>query len=400
MITKATISHYKSINEAELIFRKINVIVGPNGSGKSNLLDAIYFLHDCAVDDIDTAVTKRHGIDSLRQWSRTRPYNINIALEFINEHGNGNYKVTISSNKGQYKIIEEIGAWTGPHPRFRVRPAPDNSPHFHTQFRRNEQGFVKVDTTLPDYNFDNIEEMQVEDLFLTTLGGRNFSFGFPHLSPIHDELASFSKYNIFPNTLRMPQIVSRETTLLEDGSNLSSVLKRINSVRRFSEIKEDIISSIKMMMPMVSDFQIKSAAGYFVPVLRVEEANGESHDFNLSQISDGTLRTLGLLAAFYQPAAPTKIGIEEPELMIHPGALPVLFEAMTSFIEKYSSRSRQVFITTHSPTFIDLFEPKDLIWCRLKSGSTECGHVKKRQLDIIKKQLFTAGELLLAEGFF
>ena len=31
---------------------------------------------------------------------------------------------------------------------------------------------------------------------------------------------------------------------------------------------------------------------------------------------------------------------------------------------------------------------------------TECGHVKKRQLDIIKQQLFTAGELILAEGLF
>jgi predicted ATPase len=117
---------------------------------------------------------------------------------------------------------------------------------------------------------------------------------------------------------------------------------------------------------MISEFQVRSAAGFHVPVLRVKELNGETHDFNLSQISDGTLRTLGLLAAFYQPNAPSKIGVEEPEQMIHPGALTVLYEAMNSFVSASARRKRQVFVTTHSPTLIDLFEPEDLIWARFQ----------------------------------
>lgn len=87
-----------------------------------------------------------------------------------------------------------------------------------------------------------------------------------------------------------------------------------------------------------------------MPVVRVEEPGGELHDFNLSQISDGTLRTLGLLTAFYQPAAPSKIGIEEPELMIHPGALQVIKDAMETYVTFDSSRRAQVFLTTHSPS--------------------------------------------------
>ncbi|WP_267361419.1 AAA family ATPase, partial [Methylobacterium sp. GC_Met_3] len=224
--------------------------------------------------------------------------------------------------------------------------------------------------------------------------------GYMPFKPIADEVTSFSKYNIYPNTLRQAQLVSKESTLLEDGSNLASVLKRINSGRRFSANKEDIIAALQAMMPIVSDFQVKSAAGFYVPVLRVQENSGELHDFNLSQISDGTLRTLGLLAAFYQPNAPNRIGVEEPEQMIHPGALTVLHEAITSFVTARTRRQRQVFVTTHSPTFIDLFDPEDLIWARFNKGVTECGHVKRRQLDVIKQQLFTAGELLLAEGFF
>lgn len=397
MITYASISHYKSISEAHLWFRPINIIVGPNGSGKSNIIDAVYFLHDCAADDIDTAVTKRHGIDSLRQWSRTRPYNIVLEVRFENSAGSGTYKVVISSAKGHYRIIEESGAWRGPHPRERYRA---DSERKYSSFSRNENGEINLLTAFEDISPERVQKVSQDDLFLTSLTGR-FAIGALSLfRPIADELASFSKYNIYPNTLRNPQLASRESALAEDGNNLSSVLKRINSNKRYVGIKEDILSSLRVIMPSVVDFQVRSAAGYYVPVLRVREPNNDLHDFNLSQISDGTLRSLGLLTAFYQPSAPTKIGVEEPEQMIHPGALSVIAEAINSFATSKQREKRQVFVTTHSPTLIDLFEPEDIIWAHFKNGVTECGHVKPRQLDIIKQQLFTAGELLIAEGLF
>ena len=108
MITKAHIQHYKSIADASLFFRPTNVIVGPNGSGKSNILDSLYFLHDCVTNDVDTAITIRHGIDSLRQWSRKRPYHIIIDLQFKNEEGSGTYRVVISSNKGNFRISRGV----------------------------------------------------------------------------------------------------------------------------------------------------------------------------------------------------------------------------------------------------------------------------------------------------
>lgn len=403
MLISASIAHYKSLQEANLRFGKRNIIVGPNGSGKSNILDALYFIHDCANSDIDTAVTKRHGIDSIRQWSRTRPFNINIDLSFSNEIGRGNYKVVISSSKGNYRIIEESGSWIGPSPRDRIyareRNPDDKEPKVHNSFfRRLETGAVEVSTTIKDPYPTRGLTLSEDDLFITALASRSSVSTHPQFRPLAEEIVSFSKYNIYPNTLREPQLVSRDNVLSENGSNLASILKTINSNKRYSLRKDDILSSIQILMPMVSDFQVRSAAGYYVPVLRVREQSGDVHDFNLSQISDGTLRTLGLLAAFYQPNAPSKIGVEEPEQMIHPGALSVFKEAVDSFVERSVRQERQVFITTHSPTLLDLFEPNEIIWARFRRGITECGHVGKRQMDIIKENLFSAGELLLAEG--
>lgn len=217
---------------------------------------------------------------------------------------------------------------------------------------------------------------------------------------IFNELSSFSRYSIYPNILRSPQVISRELTLEEDGSNLSSILKRMNTSKRYSPQRDNLVDSLQNVMANITDIQVKSAAGFYVPVIRVREHNNDVHDFNLSQISDGTLRTLGLLTAFYQPAAPNKIGIEEPELIIHPGALQVIKDAMDTFVIDKRQFERQIIITTYSPTLIDLFSPEDIVWAKINQGITECNHIRKRQLDIIKKQLFSAGELLLAEGLF
>jgi predicted ATPase len=399
MITYAQIHHYKSISEAELRLKSINVIVGPNGSGKSNILDALYFLHDCVTNDVDTAITRRHGIDSLRQWSRTRPYNITIELKFKNENGTGNYKTVISSNRGTFRILEEAGTWSGPSP-LRSAPRDKAARNIFSSFKRTENGDISYSSDAEEKIPEGIKKISPEELFLSYVGVRFAVSQAMYFKHVYNELSSFAKYNIYPNTLRNPQIISKESMLDEDGSNLSSVLKKMNTDKRTSSQKENLIESLRTIMSNIVDIHVRSAGGYYVPVIRVREDNNDIHDFNLSQISDGTLRTLGLLTAFYQPSAPQKVGIEEPELMIHPGALNTIREAMESFVVDKDRKNRQIFITTHSPTLIDLFEPEDIIWAKLVRGLTTCDHIRQRQLDVIKKQLFSAGELLIAEGLF
>jgi predicted ATPase len=396
MITSAQIQHYKSIAEASLSLRPINVVVGPNGSGKSNLMDALYFLHDCFVNDVDTAVNRRHGIDSIRQWSRRKPYNITLDLKFRNEAGEGGYKVIISSNRGTFRVLGETGWWRGPSPIH--RGSDRNVKHVYSSFRRSPRGDMSFSGDENDKMPIGLTRISPQELFMQYVGARFTPTPAIYFRHIYNELSSFAKYNIYPNVLRSPQIISKETMLNEEGSNLSSILKRLNNDKRYTRHKEDLIESLRTIMPNIASIEVKSAAGFYAPVIKVMENNNDIHEFNLSQISDGTLRTLGLLTAFYQPAAPNKIGIEEPELMIHPGALQPIKDAMHSFVSEERRKGRQIFITTHSPTFIDLFDPEDIVWARLQDGLTECDHIRKRQLDIIKRQLFSTGELLLAEG--
>jgi predicted ATPase len=391
VLTGAQIGNYRSIAELNLTFKQRNVIVGPNGSGKSNLIDCFNFIRDCAFEDLDSATTKRHGAESVRRWSKFRPFNLHVDLQFRSDRGFGHYKVVLSSSRGAFRVAEESASWST---RLTRTSRPTNE--FRTaSFARGENGKVSFEGAVPDDDYlEDKLTLANTDLFISLISGPAF---FPIASPFRglvNEIGSISTYAIYPNTMRQPQVVSKEDKLADDGSNLASILKRLNTNQR--RLKTRLIEALRVVMPMVDDIVVRSAGGYFVPVMMVREANNERHEFNMSQLSDGTLRMLGMLTAFYQVNAPRRIAIEEPEQMIHPGLLPVLKDAA----DDYASMGidRQYFMTTHSPNLLDRFDPEDIIWMSFDKGVSNATRIDSKKVQLIHDDLFSAGELLVSEG--
>ncbi|XXS86295.1 AAA family ATPase [Sorangium sp. So ce362] len=71
--------------------------------------------------------------------------------------------------------------------------------------------------------------------------------------------------------------------------------------------------------------------------------------------SDGTLKMLAYLTVLYDPEPWPLIGIEEPENFLHPRLLPELAEEC-----RVASEKSQLFVTTHSPFFVDALNPREL----------------------------------------
>ena len=211
------------------------------------------------------------------------------------------------------------------------------------------------------------------------------------------QISSSGAYSIYPNRIREPQPISTAEVLADDGSNLASIIRQMRSTTHRSK-REALTNAIRQVLPIVTEIRIESAGGFFVPVFRVNEFDGSPpHDLNMSQISDGTLRMLGMLTAFYQPNAPIRITVEEPEQMVHPGILPILVESSRDYLD-VSGGGRQTIFTTHSPTLLDMFSPENIIASYYEDGVSKFSPISSRQIGIIKRQLFSAGELLLAEG--
>ena len=124
-----------------------------------------------------------------------------------------------------------------------------------------------------------------------------------------------------------------------------------------------------------------------------DEGTGKELWFDLSQESDGTLRLLAILTALFQDPAPPLIGLEEPELAIHPGAMAVLADTM-----KEASLRGQVLVATHSPDLINLLPIESIRAVTAEDGSTRVGRVAEHQLKSVKDNLFLPGELHSMEG--
>ena len=161
--------------------------------------------------------------------------------------------------------------------------------------------------------------------------------------------------------------------------------------RFLPELKE----ALSVAVPGIRDIRVIQAGSYYVVELKHERDNevGKGLWFDLSHESDGTLRLLAILTALFQDPAPPLIGLEEPELAIHPGAMAVLADTM-----KEASLRGQVLVTTHSPDLINLLPIESIRAVTAEGGSTRVDKVAEHQLKSVKDNLFLPGELHSMEG--
>lgn len=377
MLTRLRVEHFKSIENIDLHLSNLSLFVGPNGSGKSNIIDAIRLVRDAVTFGLDRAVAERHGIDSIRQWSPSKPYHVTIEMHTENRLGEGFLSLTLASYRGNHSVHREEAEW-----RFRDDRRPSAG------YSRLPSG--KIDLWMGnDRQTERCTADQPEELFLRQIEARR-------LRALVQSISNFRAYSIFPNILRTPQKPSSERQLSSTGDNLTSIFRTLAKSKRANHqrARQEIIESLKRVMPTLENIRIQNIGGLMVPQFRVRERAERLHDFNVSQVSDGTLRVLGLLTALYQPNRPQVIAMEEPEQTVHPGVLSVLADSI-----KEVSAQTQILVTTHSPELLDKFDAPDAVMAvDSERGITHVGRISNDQREAVRDRLFTLGELMSIEG--
>lgn len=367
-VTRVILRNYKSIGYCDVRLGPLTYLVGVNGSGKSNFLDGLHLVRDALNGSLDNALNERGGLSEVRRRSSGHPNHFGIRVEFKLKTGRaGHYAFSIGALKDRgYEVQEEEcvvdGVGRGPH--FRI-----------------ERGTVRAtsETTFPAVTADRLALVAVS--------------GLAAFRPVFDALAAMGFYNLNPKVMRDLQKPQEGRLLKPNGENISSVVGHLERVA--PEQLRTIQEYLQTVVPMVHGVERKQVGPMETLQFRQDMA-GSKHPWHFlaQNMSDGTLRALGVLAALFQSNrdyAPTLVGVEEPETALHPAAAAALREALNR-----ASQSTQVIVTSHSP---DLLDSRDMGIDSFLAVTSEGGETRIAQLDeasrtALREQLFSAGELL------
>ena len=109
-------------------------------------------------------------------------------------------------------------------------------------------------------------------------------------------------------------------------------------------------------------------------VLRFQD--GSFRDpFIARYVSDGTIKMFAYLVLLYDPKPHPLLAIEEPENQLYPELLQELAEEFRT----YAQRGGQVFVSTHSPDFLNGVELDEIFWLVKQSGFTNVRRASKSE---------------------
>ena len=375
LIKRVSLKNYKSIGDCDVLLRPLTFLVGPNGAGKSNFLDALRFVTDALRTSLDHALRERGGIKEVRRRSGGHPTHFSLKLEFQLETGvEGHYGFRIGAQpRGGYEVQEED---------CEIRRSPNPAQPSDTAFFRVRNG--KVTTSVSVF-----PPAASDRLYLVNASG------LPEFLNLYDALSRMGFYSLNPARIRDLQAPDAGDLLQRDGSNIASVLARLASSDR--EAKQRIEEYLGKVVPGVYGVDAKVVGPRETLEFRQQVAGSpDPWRFLAANMSDGTLRALGILVALFQATNGARrrvplVGIEEPEVALHPAASGILLDSLRD-----ASAKTQVVVTSHSP---DLLDDEDLDTDSILAVISEAGVTKIGPLDeagksALRDRLYTAGELL------
>ncbi|XXX82685.1 AAA family ATPase [Sorangium sp. So ce134] len=410
MITKICARNFRSIGERiELDLGAMTVLVGPNASGKSSVADVLRFLSDCVTTSLASAVAARHGLRVLRHGDACEPSDVAFEVHIEREHGAGIWGFTLASDGDEdgVHVERERAVWfPGPAPdaaiRARVFELIKRPSSMWTEEDRALYSINPAGSALAGVGPLSFSTQRASDSLRLPLVHHRDSLvapaaGSEELDPfdsvfgrVVDELRRIAIYSLFPDVLRAPQLPDPSKPMSTKGSNWASTLRSVDR----SAWGTELIAALGRIAADIDEYRVTQVGGFLIPEFRHGlDVQGRERWHGAAQESDGTLRVAALLTALFQEPAPELLGFEEPELGVHPGAIPVLFD----FLQEASTRS-QILLTTHSPDLLDQVPIDDIRVVERRHGATTVARVEERQRELVRKRLMSTSDLLHAEG--
>ena len=359
-IERIAIKGFKSIRDIEVELRDINVLIGANGSGKSNFLEVFSFLHtihasrlsDRLVDEaLRQYIARGGGASRLLHFGPKFTENVDIGIKF---DPSGEYSILMDYTDTDTLSINRISA------RYSRAPSNEMLPEDAPSVRENIPGT------------GSFKGLSHDDAFYRLLS----SWRLYHFHDTSSVSPMKKNADIHDNRYLRP-----------DGSNLAAFLYLLRE--KHEDSYRFLRNTVRLVAPFFDDFVLEPLA-LNEDTIRLEWKHVGTDDyFDVSSLSDGTLRFIALAALLQQPEElrPSVILLDEPELGLHPYAITMLASMVKS-----ASVDTQVILATQSPILLDYFEPEDVLVADRVDGSTQFTRLSSDELEVWLKD-YSIGEL-------
>ncbi len=387
-IESLRLKNFKSFRDAEFVdLPDFCIIVGANGTGKSTIFQVFGFLRDAMTSNVNVALAKlggSRGFREVRSRNSTGPIEIELKFRAGKESPLTTYFLQIDEKQGKAVVEREI---------LKYRRGSSGQPWHFLDFSRGKGTAVTNELeTVKDVKELNREEQPLKAPDILAIKGLAQFERFPAVMALGNLIENWHISDFHISKARPEQETGYAEHLSREGENLSLVIEYLYNNEK--ETFDKILSLLKMRVPGINQVESKTTEEGRV-LLKFQDGAFED-PFLARYVSDGTIKMLAYLTLLYDPSPHPLLCVEEPENQLYPKLLWELAEEFRS----YSNRGGQVFVSTHSPDFLNAARIEEVFWLVKKDGYTQARRAKEdEQLAIYMAEGDQMG-YLWEQGFF
>ncbi len=333
------------------------VIVGANGTGKSTVFSIFGFLKDALTGNVNTALMKLGGSCGFREV-RSRDSNgpIEIELKFRETPDAPliTYFLQIDEKDGRAYIAKEI---------LKYRRGSKGKPWHFLDFANGKGSAVTNEMdAITDVNDLKREDQTLKSPDILAVKGLAQFERFPAVVTLGNLIENWHISDFHISKARPEQEAGYAPHLSREGENLSLVIQYL--YQHHKEIFDKIIELLRHRVPGITHVDSKITEEGRV-LLKFQDGSF-TDPFLARYVSDGTIKMLAYLTLLYDPKPHPLLCVEEPENQLYPKLLWELAEEFRA----YTHRGGQVFVSTHSPDFLNAMQLDEVFWLEKKNGYT------------------------------
>ena len=350
---------------------RMTVVVGANGSGKSSLFDVFAFLKDSLAQNVAAAVALRGGYRDLVSRGQADP--IEITVKFRESGGRlATYLL---------RIIQDGGSVVVDHETLSYRKGQGG--RWGWRFVDCRRGEGKVITNETEYGVSAMKgedrkkrEFKLDDP--STLAIKSFGQlqEFPIVSQLRSLIESWHISDFHIADARPSVEVGYAEHLSTRGDNVAQVAQYLYREITPSSSKTvlDAMRQTRTRHERRGGAKSPTEDGRPRPSFPRLEAS-RIHSSRVTSLT-GRLRCSAYLVLLYDPNPHSLLTVEEPENQLYPALMHELAEEFRD----YARRGGQVFVSTHSPDFLNGAELDEIRWLVKEDGFTKVRRASESEL--------------------